>query len=300
VTIIDDGSSGNLNNIKHLSRDHIIVVPGSIAELDLKKIFHGKDYVFHEAAIASVPRSIIDPAGCNHVNIDGTLNVLDAARDAGVKKVVFASSSSVYGNTELLPAVEDAPLHPLSPYAVTKAAGEMYCMVFREVYGLPTIALRYFNVFGPRQNPNSQYAAVIPKFITAMLHGERPVVYGDGEQSRDFTFVRHVVDANVLACEHGLSGIYNVARGRRITLNRLIDIINDIMGTDIKPIYMDARPGDIKHSMANIYRAKMFRFEPKGDFKEELGETIGWFIESMDKEGLSWKSSSSVIQSLAR
>lgn len=298
VTIIDDGSSGNLNNIQHLSRDHITVIPGSIIELDLKKIFQGIDYVFHEAAITGVSGSVIDPVECNRINVDGTLNVLEAAKGSGVNKVVFASASSVYGDTDVLPLVEGIPVHPLSPYAITKAVGEMYCQLFRETYGLSTIALRYFDVYGPRQG--LQYAAVIPKFISAMLRRERPVIHGDGEQSRDFTFVRHVVDANVLACEHGLSGVYNVGCGRRITLNRLVDMINEVMGTDIKPIYKDALPGDIKHSMAGIYRAKMFHFEPKGDFKEGLRETIGWFRESIDRERLSWKSSSSVIQSLAR
>jgi UDP-glucose 4-epimerase len=297
VTVIDDGSSGTLNNIRHLSRDHIVVINGSVAELNLKKIFRGMDYVFHEAAVT---RGVLDPVGCSRANVDGTLNVLDASRDAGVKKVIFASSSSVYGDADVRPLAEGVPVRPSSLYAVTKAVGEMYCGVFRETYGLPTIALRYFDVFGPRQDPRSPYAAFIPEYTRAMLRRERPVIHGDGEQSRDFIFVRHVVDANVLACEHGLSGVYNVACGRRVTLNRLVDVINRVMGTDIKPVYVDARPGDIRHSVADVYRAKMFHFEPKGDFREELRETIGWFKESMDRERLSWKSSSSVIQSLAK
>lgn len=300
VTIVDDCSSGSMRNIRHLKEDHVRVVHGDIAELDLKRVFKGCDYVFHEAAIASVPGSIRDPIGNNNANVDGTLNVLDAARDAGAKKVIFASSSAVYGDAEVLPISETVFVRPRSPYAVTKAASEMYCAVYREIYGLSTVSLRYFNVFGPRQDPGSQYSAVIPKFITAMLGGERPVIYGDGEQSRDFTFVRHIVDANLLACEHGLSGTYNVASGRSISLNGLVDMINEIMGTDIKPVYADARPGDIKHSAADIHKARMFRFDPKCDFRAELKETIEWFGMNLQNVNVSLKSPAPAMKSLAR
>lgn len=300
VTIIDDCSSGSMRNIRHLKADRISVIHGNVAELDMKRTFKRCDYVFHEAAIASVPGSIRDPIGNNNANVDGTLKVLDAARDAGAQKVVFASSSAIYGDAETGPIAETAPVRPRSPYAVTKAASEMYCAVYSEIYGLPTIALRYFNVFGPRQDPNSQYSAVIPKFITTMLSGKSPVIYGDGEQSRDFTYVKHVVDANLLACEHGLSGTYNVASGRSISLNQLVDMINEIMGTDIKPVYADARPGDIKYSAADIHKAHVFRFEPRCDFKAELRETIEWFGRDMQKANLSLKSQPIAMESMAR
>ena len=226
-----------------------------------------------------VPRSscIADPVGSNDANITGTLKVLTAAKDAGIKKVVFASSSSVYGNTPTLPKREDMPVNPMSPYAVTKAAGEMYCRVFNDIYGLPTISLRYFNVFGPNQDPGSQYAAVVPKFIAAIMRGNGPVIYGDGEQSRDFTFVRHVVDANILACESDQTGVFNVACNRRITINQLVGMINEAMGKDIRPTYLDPRPGDIKHSLADIRKARAFGYSPESNFRDELTTTIRRF-----------------------
>jgi UDP-glucose 4-epimerase len=276
ILIIDDESTGYLNNIKNFEMN-INLVRGSISKLDLVNIFEGYDYVLHQAAIPSVPRSVNDPISTNEAGITGTLKVLKAAHDAGIKKVVFASSSSVYGDTPVLPKKEDMPLNPLSPYAVTKATGELYCKVFQEIYGLPTVALRYFNVFGPRQDPNSQYAAVIPKFIMAILKNESPIVYGDGVQSRDFTFVQNVVNANILACESDKIGVFNIACGKRITINQLIDNINEILGKDIKPTYINSRPGDIKHSLADISKARSIGYNPGGDFKEELSETVGWF-----------------------
>lgn len=279
VIIIDDLSTSRMENIKELIKSHNInFIRGSITDSNLlKKTFKDTDYVFHQAAIPSVPKSIEDPKRSNEANITGTLNVLIAARDRGVKKVVYASSSSVYGDTPTLPKTEDMPINPLSPYAITKATAEFYCKVFYELYGLQTISLRYFNVFGPRQNPNSQYAAVIPKFIKTMLKDKTPVIYGDGEQSRDFTFVKHVVDANILACESDKTGIFNIACGRRITINQLVDILNEILGKGIKPVYAEPRPGDIKHSLADISKAKSFGYEPKSNFKKELKETIRWF-----------------------
>ena len=277
VTIIDDESTGKMENIKHLESDNLKVIKGSITDLDLTDIFKGHDYVFHQAALPSVPRSIEDPKSSNEANITGTLNVLVAAKDAGVKKVVCASSSSVYGDTPTLPKSEDMPVNPLSPYAITKMTGEFYCKVFQELYGLQTVSLRYFNVFGPRQDPTSQYSAVIPKFIDAILNNKSPVVYGDGEQSRDFSYIKHVVDANILACESDKTGVYNIACGRRITINQLIDMINTILGKDIEPTYSEARAGDIKHSLADISKASLFGYEPKSDFKQELEETIRWF-----------------------
>lgn len=278
VTVIDNESTGKIENIRHLlDHKNLTVIKGSIIDLNLTEIFKKKDYVFHLAAIPSVPRSVKDPFSSNEANVTGTLNVLIAAKNARIKKVVFSSSSSVYGDTPTLPKREDVPVNPLSPYAITKATGEMYCRVFEELYGLPSVCLRYFNVFGPRQNPSSQYAAVIPKFITSILGDESPTIYGDGEQSRDFTYIKNVVDANILSCESDKTGIFNIACGRRITVNQLIEYINEILGKEIKPIYADPRRGDIKHSLADISRAEGFGYNPKDEFKEELATTVKWF-----------------------
>lgn len=279
VIIIDNGSTGKMDNIQHLDPANIEVILGDINFLKLNEIFEGVNYIFHQAALPSVPRSINDPIKSNEANITGTLKVLVAANDLGVAKVVFASSSSVYGDTPVLPKVETMPINPKSPYAVTKATCEHYCNIFEEIYGIPTISLRYFNVFGPKQNPNSQYAAVIPKFITSILKGESPTVYGDGTQSRDFTFVKNVVDANILAAESNKTGTFNIACGRRIILNDLLSMINELLGKEIKPEYIDPRPGDIKHSLADINAAKLLRYNPKGEFKSELEETLEYFRE---------------------
>lgn len=268
-----------MDNIQHLDPANIEVILGDINFLKLNEIFEGVNYIFHQAALPSVPRSINDPIKSNEANITGTLKVLVAANDLGVAKVVFASSSSVYGDTPVLPKVETMPINPKSPYAVTKATCEHYCNIFEEIYGIPTISLRYFNVFGPKQNPNSQYAAVIPKFITSILKGESPTVYGDGTQSRDFTFVKNVVDANILAAESNKTGTFNIACGRRIILNDLLSMINELLGKEIKPEYIDPRPGDIKHSLADINAAKLLRYNPKGEFKSELEETLEYFRE---------------------
>ena len=277
VTIIDNQSTGNLQNTKFPNNDDLNIIKASITDIDLITIFPDHDYVFHQAALPSVPRSIKDPKSSNEANITGTLNVLIAARDSGIKKVVYASSSSVYGDTPTLPKSEEMPVNPLSPYAITKVTGEYYCKVFKEIYDLRTVSLRYFNVFGPRQDPNSQYAAVVPGFINAILNNKRPVIFGDGEQSRDFTYIKHVVDANILACESGRTGVFNIGCGRQITINQLVDMINEIIGVDIKPIYSDTRPGDVKHSLSDISKAKSFGYEPYSNFKEELKETIEWF-----------------------
>lgn len=279
VKIIDNLSTGRIENIKELiKKDNVKFIRGSITDSSLlHRSFKDIDYVFHQAAIPSVPRSIKDPKNSNEANITGTLNVLIAARDSGIKKVVYASSSSVYGDTPTLPKSEDMPVTPLSPYAVTKMTGEFYCKIFQDLFDLQTVALRYFNVFGPKQDPNSQYAAVIPKFINDVINDKPPVIYGDGEQSRDFTFVKHVVEANILACESEMAGITNIACGRRITINQLVSIIKELIGKDIEPIYAKPRPGDVKHSMADISKAKAFGYEPMSNFKEELKETIKWF-----------------------
>jgi UDP-glucose 4-epimerase len=279
VTVVDNESTGKIQNIERLlNYENLTVIRGSIVDINLMGIFQEKDYVFHLAAIPSVPRSVKDPFSSNEANVTGTLKVLLAARDTGIKKVIFSSSSSVYGDTPTLPKREDMPMNPRSPYAISKATGEMYCRTFEELYRLPTVCLRYFNVFGPRQDPNSQYAAVIPRFIDAIANGKRPIIYGDGQQSRDFTFVKHVIDANVLSCESDKTGVYNIACGRRITINELVDMISDILGKNVKPSYSDPRPGDIKHSLADISKAKDFKYNPTGIFKKELAIVVESFV----------------------
>src|SRR5439155_15086317 len=243
------------------------------------RAMQGVDYVLHQAALPSVPRSVSDPLASHECNATGTLYVLIAARDAGVKRVVYASSSSVYGDSPTLPKREDMPTDPLSPYAVNKLAGEQYCKAFTLVYGLPTVSLRYFNVFGPRQDPTSQYAAVIPAFATAMLAGRRPAIYGDGQQSRDFTYVSNVVSANLLACEReeAVGSALNIACGKRITLLELVDKINDLLGTKLKPVFEPERPGDVKHSLADIGQAEgKLGFKTQVHLEEGLSRTIDY------------------------
>ena len=277
VVIIDDQSTGNIENIKHFNISKIDTTLGDITSINLEEIFDGADYVFHEAAVTSVQKSVDDPFISNKVNITGTLKVLEAAKNTNVKKVVLASSSAVYGDTESLPLSEDDPVNPLSPYAVGKTTGELYCNVFSEIYGLPTISLRYFNVFGPRQDPKSQFAAVIPIFIDIILKKESPIIYGDGEQSRDFVSVKNVVAANIMAAESKLTGAFNIGLGKSTTINQLFSMIKEIIGIDIQPIYEKERPGDIKYSLADISKAKSLGYDPKADFKEELKETVEWF-----------------------
>jgi UDP-glucose 4-epimerase len=277
VTIIDDLTSGKLENIEHIKNENLKLIKGSITDLDLRNIFRDADYVFHEAALISVPESVLNPLSYNEVNVTGTLKVLMAAKDTDVQKVVFASSAAVYGDNTSLPIDEKAPIQPLSPYAVNKATGEMYCNVFTQNYGLPTVSLRYFNIFGPRQDPNSAYAAVIPNFINNILKGEKPVIYGDGEQSRDFISVKQVVKANILACQSSKNGIFNIALGKSTTINQLLDMVKEIMDVDIEPEYMEPRAGDVKHSLADVSRAKLFGFNPSKDFKDDLIETVEWF-----------------------
>jgi len=279
VLIVDDESTGKIENIKHLDFTKIDTTLGSITSINLEEIFEGCDYLFHLAAQTSVPKSVDDPFSTNEINIDGTLKVLEAARNTGIKKVVFSSSSAVYGETESVPIDEDTTINPISPYAVSKATGELYCRTYAELYGLSTISLRYFNVFGPRQDPDSQYAAVIPNFIEKMIKGERPVIYGDGKQTRDFIFVKHVVDANILAAESKETGVFNIGLGKSTTVNQLFETIKETTQKDIGPVYEKERPGDIKHSVADVSKARSFGFDPDGNFKDDLRETIDWFTE---------------------
>ena len=280
VVVIDDLSTGNPENIRGLiDNQSIMVVEGSITDLDLlNKTFKNVDYVFHEAAIPSVPRSVKDPIESNYANVNGTLNVLVAARDSGVEKVVYASSSSVYGDTPVLPKKEDMKPSPLSPYAVSKLVGEYYCQVFTEVYGLSTASLRYFNVYGPRQDPLSEYAAVIPIFISQVLNDDCPVIFGDGSQTRDFTFIRDVVNVNILAMKSKVSGVFNIAGGKRISINELAKLVMKIIGRNLDIVYEDSRPGDIMHSLADISKAKeKIGYEQRFDLTKGLEETLKWF-----------------------
>ncbi|MCK9405088.1 MULTISPECIES: SDR family oxidoreductase [Methanothrix] len=278
VIVIDNLLTGCYENISDIA-DHIRFVRDDVNNLDmLMNEFLSVDYVLHQAALPSVQRSVEDPITSNMNNIDGTLKVLVAALDCDVKKVVCASSSSVYGDTPILPKQEEMKPNPKSPYAITKLAGEYYSRVFSEVYGLKTVCLRYFNVFGPRQNPSSQYAAVIPLFITRILNRKSPIIFGDGLQTRDFTFVKDVVQANVLAMESPAEGVFNIACGHQITLNDLADRIMKIVGIEVKKVYDRPRKGDIKDSLADItYAREMLGYEPKFDLNSGLKETIAWF-----------------------
>lgn len=279
ITILDDLSTGKTENTESLlKKGNVEFLQGSVTDLPLlQELFQGVNYVFHQAAIPSVPRSIKNPQTCHEINITGTLNVLLAARDNGVMKVIYASSSSVYGDTPTLPKREDMLPNPQSPYAVTKLAGEYYCQVFHQVYGIPTICLRYFNVYGPRQDPNSQYAAAIPRFISRVTQGNPPIIYGDGEQTRDFTFIKDTVEANILAAESDATGVFNIGKGESVSINRLAELIIGLMGNNVRPVHEESRPGDIRHSMADISRAKTFGYDPKYSLEEGLRETIRSF-----------------------
>ena len=278
VTVIDNLSTGRIENLDQIM-DKINFIEGSITDLDLlKEAFSGSDTVFHEAAIPSVQRSVDNPIASNEANVEGTLKVLVAARDCGVRKVVYASSSSAYGNTPTLPKIEDMKPNPRSPYAVSKLAGEYYCRVFSEVYGLKTACLRYFNVYGPRQNPHSEYAAVIPRFVTRILAHEPPVIYGDGGQTRDFTFVKDVVKANILAGESPAEGVFNIACGKRVSLNELAGKIMEITGIKVEMSYEGARPGDVRDSLADISSAgDKLGYKPGFELDSGLRETVEWF-----------------------
>ncbi len=284
VRVLDNFSTGRKENLQLVSgypSSAIEIIEGDIRDLEaVRKAVDGVDIVLHQAALPSIPRSIQDPITTNEINISGTLNMLKAAADCKVKRFIYASSSSVYGDNPALPKHEDMVPDPLSPYAVSKLAGEKYCQVFSRVYGLHTVSLRYFNVFGPRQDPDSQYSAVIPKFIKAMMRGERPTIYGDGGQSRDFTYVANVVEANLLAanaqCEPGL--VLNCACHEQTTLNGLFREIKDILKKDIEPVYAPARPGDIRHSFASIDKARdIIGYNPLISFAEGLKRTVESF-----------------------
>ena len=279
VRVLDNFSTGKRDNLfPFKDNSNFEVFEGDLRSFHIvRDAVKGVDYVLHQGALPSVPRSVKDPITSNDVNINGTLNILEASKEFGVKRVVFASSSSVYGNSEIMPKVETMPVSPMSPYAVTKYAAERYCQVFFQLYGLETVALRYFNVFGPNQDPTSQYSAVIPKFIKLIKEGKRPVIYGDGTQSRDFTFVSNNVEANILACttENVGGEVFNIACGERFTLIDLVDNINLLLGTNVQPVFENTRQGDVKHSLAGIDKAKtLLKFNVKTQFLEGLKSLV--------------------------
>ena len=277
VRVIDNLATGRRENIAHVL-DKIEFVEDSILNDDaLKRVFTGADYVFHEAAIPSVPKSVKNPLASHEANSTGTLKVLLAARDVGVKRVVYATSSSVYGDTKIFPTPETVPPNPLSPYALQKFTGEKYTTLFYKLYGLETVVLRYFNVFGPRQDPNSEYAAVIPKFIRLLKNGQTPTIFGDGSTSRDFTFVTDVVDANIRAADTRAAAgeVFNCAGGKPTSLNQLVEVLQKLLGTNVKPLYQDFRVGDIKDSYADASKAeRILGFKTNVPFEEGLKRTI--------------------------
>jgi UDP-glucose 4-epimerase len=282
VRIVDNLSTGKRENLDVLQGNLEFYEVSITEKAKLDPIFKGVDAVFHQAALPSVPRSIDNPLETNEQCVTGTLNVLLAAKEAGVRRVVYAASSSAYGDIEGDSKVETMPPAPISPYGVAKLAAEYYCQCFSVVYGLETVCLRYFNVFGPRQDPTSQYAAVIPLFITAMSKGKRPTIFGDGQQSRDFTYIDNVVHGNILAAHApNVSGeMMNLATGGSVNLLDLVSKINQILGTNIDPIHADARPGDIKHSQADISKARdLLDFSPIVDFDEGLRRTVTFYAD---------------------
>ena len=278
VRIVDSFITGKRENLAHLSKAEFI--EGDLADLPVAtKAVAGMDYVLHQAAIPSVPRSVEDPITSNRANIDSTLNVLVAARDAKVKRIVYAGSSSAYGNTPTLPKQEDMPNNPLSPYALQKLVGEQYLQMFTQLYGLETVTTRYFNVFGPRQDPSSPYSGVISVFSKALLENRSPTIYGDGEQTRDFTYIANVVDGVLRACDaqDAAGEVINVATGRRISLNELLRVLNRIVGTSVEAVHQEPRAGDVRDSQADISKARaLLGYEPAVSLEDGLERTLAW------------------------
>jgi UDP-glucose 4-epimerase len=284
VVIIDNFSTGKEENLAGWARQDPAQV--EVLRVDINETgrmvnaFEGVRYVFHQAAIPSVPRSIDDPISTNFANVSGTLSVLQAAREAGVERVVAASSSSVYGDNPELPKLEPRTGRPLSPYALSKVVDEEYCRLYHQIYGLETVCLRYFNVFGPRQDPKSQYSAVIPRFITRLLTNQAPIVFGDGDQTRDFTYITNVIDANWTAATHpkAVGEVFNIGCGEQTSLNALLGTLNAILGTDAKPIYEPPRTGDVRHSVADVGKAKnLLGYSPAVSLKEGLEKVLSWY-----------------------
>jgi len=295
VVVLDDLSSGKEENLAEV-RNKITLIKGSITDIEVvRKAMHEAEYVLHLAARTSVPKSVKDPIETNRINIDGTLNVLVAARDAKVKRIVFAASSSAYGETPTLPKIEKMEPQPISPYGVTKYVGELYSQTFGRCYGLENVSLRYFNIFGPRQDPGSPYSGVLAKFCSAFLEGTQPVIFGDGEQTRDFTFVENAVQANLLACEAPtVSGkVFNVGVGGRFSLNQTVTLLNKISGKNLEAKYEPARDGDIRDSQADISQAREFLgYDPPVGFEEGLRRTFEWYRATQEKAKASPESAS--------
>jgi nucleoside-diphosphate-sugar epimerase len=283
VRVVDSLITGKRQNLAHLPQ--VEFLHGDLADIDVaRRAVEGVDYVLHQAAIPSVPRSVEDPVTSNRANIDASLNILVAARDAKVRRLVYAGSSSAYGNSDVLPKVETMPTAPLSPYALQKLVAEQYCQMFTALYGFETVTIRYFNVFGPRQDPSSPYSGVISLFISALCDGRRPTIYGDGEQTRDFTYVANVVDGVLRACEApAASGqVINVATAGRISLNQLFAIVKRDVGSSLEPIYASPRAGDVRDSQADIEKARrLLGYRPIVSFEEGLGRTVKWYREAM-------------------
>jgi len=279
VRVVDNLVTGKRQNLAHIAG--VEFIEGDLAEEDVaRRAVDGIDYVLHQAAIPSVPRSVKDPITSNRANIDASLNLLVAARDAGVRRVVYAGSSSAYGNTPTLPKVESMPTAPLSPYALQKLVAEQYCQMFTRLYGLGTVTIRYFNVFGPRQDPSSPYSGVISLFISAMCERRRPTIYGDGEHTRDFTYVANVVDGVLRACTapEASGEVINVATSGRVSLNQLFAAVRDLVGADVEPIYAEPRAGDVRDSQADIDKARrLLGYEPIVSFEEGLERTVAWY-----------------------
>jgi nucleoside-diphosphate-sugar epimerase len=283
VRVVDSLITGKRENLAHLPQ--VEFIHGDLAELDVaRRAVQGIEYVLHQAAIPSVPRSVADPVTSNRANIDASINLLVAARDAGIRRMVYAGSSSAYGNSETLPKVETMPTAPLSPYALQKLVAEQYCRMFTDLYGFETVTIRYFNVFGPRQDPSCPYSGVISLFISALCDGRRPTIFGDGEQTRDFTYVANVVDGVLRACHapNAKGEVINVATGGRISLNQLFETVKSKVGSQLQPVYSDPRAGDVRDSQADIGKAKrLLGYSPIVSFDEGLGRTVAWYRESM-------------------
>ena len=278
IVIVDNLSTGNINNLNNPNHENLKIIKEDIRNVDLDEVTSDIDYIFHLAAMASVPLSIDRPVECNDINLNATINLLKSAVDNNVKKIVFSSSSAVYGENRNMPLKESEPLMPMSPYAASKASCELYLRSFYDSYGLNYTVLRYFNVFGPGQDKNSQYAAVIPNFISAMLEGNQPEIYGDGEQTRDFVFVKDIVKANINAAKSDYNGVINIASGEKLSINQLFDIVKRTLGSDLEPKYLPKRAGDIKHSLADTSKMGKINFEiDHNNFEKQLEETINWF-----------------------
>lgn len=278
ITIIDNLTTGSIKNLKYPEHDNLNFIKGDIRKINFNDLTSGTDYVFHLAAMASVPLSIEKPKECNDINVNSTIKLLKSAVENDVKKIVFSSSSAVYGENRNLPLKETEIPMPTSPYAASKASCELYLKTFHESYGLDYTALRYFNVFGPRQDRNSQYAAVIPNFINALLEGKQAEIYGDGEQTRDFVYIGDIARANINACKSDYNGIINIASGKKMTINRLYEIVKTTLGSDLEPKYLSERPGDIKHSLADTENMEKIDLKiDSSNFENQLIETVNWF-----------------------